>query len=158
MSRDIPDFTIEEIEEFMKHEFVSFSNDDAVDLGLTAVEVISDWELNLAVDIVIGEDLVFRAKLGTTGPGNDQWLAGKARVARMFGEPSLLVRLRHEADGGDFTDRDDVDHETHKAHGGSIPIFVAGELVATITMSGEPDRIDHEAAAEAIRRYLDASD
>lgn len=155
MSRDIPDFTIEQIEEFMKHEFLSFTNDDAVDLGLTAVGVITDWELNLAVDIVIGEDLVFRAKLGNTGPGNDQWLAGKARVARMFGEPSLLVRLRHEVDGGDFTDRDDVDHETHKAHGGSIPIFVAGELVATITMSGEPDRIDHEAASEAIRRYFD---
>ncbi len=155
MSRDIPEFTIEEIEDFMKHEFLSFTNDDAVDLGLTAVEVISDWELNLAVDIVIGDDLVFRAKLGDTGPGNDSWLAGKAAVARRFGEPSLLVRLRHEVDGGDFTDRDDIDHETHKAHGGSIPIFVAGTLVGTITMSGEPDRIDHEAAAEAIRRYFD---
>lgn len=154
MSRDIPDFTIEEIEQFMRHEFLSFTNDDAVDLGLTAVEVISEWELNLAVDIVIGSDLVFRAKLGDTGPGNDEWLAGKAAVARMFGEPSLLVRMRHEADGRDFTDRADIDHSTHKAHGGSIPIFVGGELVATITMSGEPDRLDHEAAAEAVRRYL----
>lgn len=154
MSRDIPVFTIEEIEEFMKHDFPSFTNDDAVDLGLTAVEVISEWELNLAVDIVVGEDLVFRAKLGSSGPGNDPWLAAKARVARKFGEPSLLVRLRHEVDGGDFTDRDDIDHELFKAHGGSIPIFVAGELVGTITMSGEPDRIDHEAAAEAVRRYL----
>lgn len=156
MSRDIPTYTIAEIEQFMEHEFISFSNDDAVDLGLTAVEVISEWELNLAVDIVIGDDLVFRAKLGETGPENDPWLAGKAAVARKFGEPSLLVRLRHEADGGAFTDRTDIDHDTHKAHGGSIPIFVAGELVATITMSGEPDRIDHEAAAEAVRRYLDS--
>jgi len=154
MSREIPDYTIHDLEEFMKHDFPSFTNDDAVDLGLTAVEVISEWELNLAVDIVIGDDLVFRAKLGQTGLGNDPWLAGKAAVARHFGEPSLLVRLRHEAAGEVFTDRDDIDHETHKAHGGSIPIFVAGELVATITMSGEPDRIDHEAAAEAIRRYL----
>lgn len=157
MSREIPVFTIEDIEEFMKHEFLSFTNDDAVDLGLTAVEVISDWELNLAVDIVIGDDLVFRAKLGDTGPGNDPWLAGKAAVARKFGEPSLLVKLRHKVDGGDFTNRDDIDHDTYKAHGGSIPIFVSGELVATITMSGEPDRIDHEAAAEAIRRYLSNS-
>ena len=137
----------------MEHEFESFTNDDAVDLGLTAVEVIIDWELNLAVDIVIGTDFVFRAKLGTTGPGNDPWLAGKAAVVREFGEPSLLVKLRHEAAGTLFTDLD-LDHDVLKAHGGSIPIRVRGELVGTITMSGEPDAIDHEAAAEAITRYL----
>lgn len=153
MSRPTPEFTIADIEAFMEHEFESFTNDDAVDLGLTAVEVIIDWELNLAVDIIIGTDLVFRAKLGTTGQGNDAWLAGKAAVVRGFGEPSLLVKLRHEAAGTVFTDLD-LDHDTLKAHGGSIPIRVRGELVGTITMSGEPDTIDHEAAAEAITRYL----
>ncbi len=153
MTRQTPEFSIADIEAFMNHEFVSFTNDDAVDLGLTAVEVIIDWELNLAVDIIIGTDLVFRAKLGTTGPGNDPWLAGKAAVAREFGEPSLLVKLRHESAGTDFTDLP-LDHSVLKAHGGSIPIRVGGELVGTITMSGEPDAIDHEAAAEAITRYL----
>lgn len=155
MTHPTPEFSIADIEAFMAHEFVSFTNDDAVDLGLTAVEVIIDWELNLAVDIVIGTDLVFRAKLGTTGPENDPWLAGKAAVVRQFGEPSLLVKLRHEAAGTKFTDLA-LDHSALKAHGGSIPIRVGGELVGTITMSGEPDSIDHEAAAEAIRRYLDA--
>ena len=153
MPRQKPEYSIEDIEEFMKHEFLSFGNDDAVDLGLTAVEVITEWELNLAVDIVLGGDLVFRAKLGTTGPDNDPWLAGKAAVAIYFGEPSLLVRRRHEAAGIEFTDLD-FDHSTFKAHGGSIPIRVGSEFVGTITMSGEPDVIDHEAAAETIRRYL----
>jgi uncharacterized protein (UPF0303 family) len=153
MSHPIPEFSIADIEAFMQHEFESFTNDDAVDLGLTAVEVIIDWELNLAVDIIVGTDLVFRAKLGTTGPDNDPWLAGKAAVVREFGEPSLLVKLRHEAAGTQFTDLA-LDHSVLKAHGGSIPIRVAGEVVGTITMSGEPDTIDHEAAAEAITRYL----
>ncbi len=153
MTRATPEFSIADIEAFMNHEFASFTNDDAVDLGLTAVEVIIDWELNLAVDIIIGTDLVFRAKHGTTGPGNDPWLAGKAAVVREFGEPSLLVKLRHEAAGTEFTDLP-LDHSVLKAHGGSIPIRVGGELVGTITMSGEPDAIDHEAAAEAISRYL----
>ncbi len=155
MTHPNPEFSIADIEAFMNHEFESFTNDDAVDLGLTAVEVIIDWELNLAVDIVIGADLVFRAKLGTTGPDNDPWLAGKAAVVREFGEPSLLVKLRHEAAGTKFTDLV-LDHALLKAHGGSIPIRVGGEIVGTITMSGEPDAIDHEAAAEAITRYLNA--
>lgn len=35
-----------------------------------------------------------------------------------------------------------------------IVLRVAGDIVGTITTSGEPDRIDHETSAEAIRRYL----
>jgi uncharacterized protein (UPF0303 family) len=35
-----------------------------------------------------------------------------------------------------------------------VPIRVKGEMVGTITMSGEPDSIDHETAVAAIERYL----
>ena len=76
-------------------------------------------------------------------------------MAERFGEPSLLVRRRHEAAGTPFADRTDIDHDLFRAHGGSVPIFVDGEVVGTITMSGEPDVVDHAVAAEAIRRYRD---
>ena len=155
MSRPIPDYTIAELEKLRSLDFPSLSNDDAVALGLVAVQVIREWGLNLAVDIVIGDDLVFRAKLGTSGPDNDPWLAGKAAVAKHFGEPSLLVGVRHREAGTEFTDLD-LDHSVMKAHGGSIPLRVKGEVVGTITMSGEPQAVDHEAAAEAIDRYLGA--
>ena len=154
MSRPIPTYTAADLAYLTEIDFDSFTNDDAVDLGLTAVEVISEWDLNLAVDIVLSGDLVFRAKLGTTGPGNDPWLRMKAATATRFGEPSLLVRRRHEEAGTPFEDRDDVDHDAFKAHGGSIPLKVNGEVVGTITVSGEPDAIDHEVAAEALRRFL----
>lgn len=131
----------------------SFTTDDAVDLGLIAVEVIREWDVSLAVDIVLHGDLVFRAKLKETGAGNDPWLAGKAAVVRHFNEPSLLVKLRHEEAGTPFTDLD-LDHDVLKAHGGSMPIRVHGEVVGTITTSGEPDVVDHEATSEAVRRYL----
>ncbi|MFW8745080.1 heme-binding protein [Mesorhizobium japonicum] len=132
----------------------TFTNDEAVDLGLVAVQTIRDAGKNLAVRIVLGDDVPFVAKLGRTGPGNDPWLAGKAAVVARFGEPSLRVRRTHEEAGTPFDQRDDVDHATHKAHGGSIPIRVAGELVGSITMSGEPDVVDHQVCAEAVRRYL----
>ncbi|PJJ72147.1 uncharacterized protein (UPF0303 family) [Diaminobutyricimonas aerilata] len=151
---ELPVYTAADLEfEFADLRFPSMSNDEAVDLGLEAVGVIDERELNLAVDIVLGGDLVFRAKLGKTGPENDRWLAGKAAVARMFGVPSLLVRRRHEEAGTPFTDLD-IDHETHKAHGGSVPIIVGDVVVGTITVSGEPDVIDHATAVEAIRRFL----
>ena len=151
---ELPVFTVADLEAVPRFDRPSFDNDDAVALGLVAVEVIRHHGANLAVRITLRGDAVFVAKLGTTGPDNDAWLAGKAAVAEKFGEPSLLVRRRHEEAGTPFAERTDVDHDTFRAHGGAVPIFVDGEVVGTITMSGEPDVVDHALVAETIRRYL----
>ncbi|HEY5320121.1 MAG TPA: heme-binding protein [Galbitalea sp.] len=153
MSRAKREYTVEDLERAGRIELPHFTKEDAFELGTIAAGVIREWGVNLAVDIVIGEDLVYRAKLGTTGKGNDEWLAGKAAVARHFGDSSLLVRLRQEQTGVPFTNLD-LDHSSMKAHGGSIPLRVDGEIIGTITMSGEPDVVDHETVAEAVTRYL----
>lgn len=151
---DLPVYTAADVKAQPTIDLPSFDNDDAVDLGLIAVQVIREQGVSLAVRIVLRGDVVFQAKLKSTGVGNDPWLAGKAAVVERFGEPSLLVKLRHQEAGTPFEDRADVDHETLKAHGGSSPIRVDGELVGSITTSGEPDVVDHAATAEAVRRYL----
>jgi uncharacterized protein (UPF0303 family) len=151
---DLPTFTAAEVEAQPTIDLPSFDNDDAVDLGLIAVEVIREQNVSLAVRILLRGDVVFQAKLKKTGPGNDPWLAGKAAVVDRFGEPSLLVKLRHQEAGTPFEDRTDVDHELLKAHGGSSPIRVNGEVVGSITTSGEPDVVDHAVVAEAVVRYL----
>jgi uncharacterized protein (UPF0303 family) len=43
--------------------------------------------------------------------------------------------------------------EEYKFWGGSIPIFVEGELSGTISASGEEDVVDHETIAEALSRF-----
>jgi len=151
---DLPVFTAADVAAQPVIDLPEFTNDDAVDLGLIAVALIRERSLSLAVRIVLRDDVVFLAKLAQTGAGNDEWLAGKAAVVARFDEPSLLVRRRHEEAGTPFEERDDVDHDTHKAHGGSMPIRVAGELVGTITTSGEPDVVDHDVTSEAVRRFL----
>jgi len=153
---DLPVFTAADVAAQPSIDLPGFTNDDAVELGLIAVEVIRERNLNLAVRIVLRGDTVFQAKLGGTGPGNDPWLAGKAALVEKFGEPSLLVKLRHQEAGTPFEERTDVDHDVLKAHGGSMPIRVNGDVVGTITTSGEPDVVDHATTAEAVRRYLAA--
>jgi uncharacterized protein (UPF0303 family) len=152
MTHAVPEYTLEYLEAAGRIELDHFTNDDAFELGSIAASVIREWQVNLSVDIVVGDYLAYRARLGTTGIGNDPWLAGKAAVVNHYGDSSLLVKLRQEATGVPFTDLPH-DHEVMRAHGGSIPIYVNGELAATITMSGEPDVVDHEAASEALRRY-----
>jgi uncharacterized protein (UPF0303 family) len=153
---DLPVYTAADVAAQRTIDVPSFDNDDAVQLGLFALEVIRERDLNLAVRVVLRGDLVFQAKLKATGPGNDPWLAGKAAVAEKFGEPSLLVKLRDLEAGTPFEQRADIDHDALKAHGGSIPIRVDGEVVGTITTSGEPDVVDHQTAAEAVSRFLAA--
>src|ERR1700712_1363567 len=116
MPAELPEFTLEDLEAVPRADLAHFTKEDAYDLGTIAVAVIKELDVNLAVDIVIDDDLVFRAKLGTTGKGNDQWLAGKAAATRHFGAPSLLVKRRQEATGVPFEDLD-LDHEKLKAHG-----------------------------------------
>lgn len=146
---DLPVYSAADLETGPVLDVSEFTNDDAVRLGELAIAVIREHGWNLAVRIVLRGDVVFQAKLGTTGPGNDEWLAGKAAVVERFREPSLLVRRRHEEAGTPF-----ADDETFRAHGGSMPILVRGDLVGTITTSGEPDVIDHTATSEAVARFL----
>lgn len=153
MSHVEPSYTVEQLEGEEGVEFDHFTNDDAFDLGTITAGVIREWDLKLAVDIVIDGHHVYRAKLKNSDRGSDAWLSKKAAVAREFGASSLLVRYRHDAEGTRFADRD-VDHELYAAYGGAIPIRVNGAIVGTITTSGEADVVDHEVAMEGIRRYL----
>jgi uncharacterized protein (UPF0303 family) len=154
MTHKIPEYTLEQLEADGRIELDHFTNEDASELGTLAAVVTQEWGLSLGVDIVIGDYLVYRVRLGETGIGNDPWLAGKAAVASHFGDSSLLVKLRQESTGVPFTDLP-LDHTVMKAHGGSFPIYVDGAIVGTFTMSGEPDVVDHEVAAEALRRYVE---
>lgn len=150
----LPTFTVADLEAEPLLDLPAFTQDDAVDLGLLAVAVIRERGANLAVRVELHGETVFLAMTGATGAGNLPWLEGKARVVHRFGESSLLVRRRHEAAGTPFEERTDVEHDVLKAHGGSVPLRVAGAVVGTLTTSGEPDVVDHAVASETIRRYL----
>lgn len=151
---ELPVFSVADLEAEPQLDLPAFTQDDAVDLGLQAVAVVRERGANLAVRVELGGETVFLAMTGSTGHGNLPWLEGKARVVHRLGEPSLLVRRRHEAAGTPFAERPDVDHDRFKAHGGSVPLRVGGKVVGTLTTSGEPDVVDHAVAAEAVRRYL----
>jgi uncharacterized protein (UPF0303 family) len=148
MPHPLPEYTIADLEAIEPLELPRLTRDDAVELGMIAVGVIREWQLNLCVNVVVGDVLVFSVKLGNTDRGNDEWLSGKAEAVRAHGESSLMLRRRREAAG-----ETELEAGTMKFHGGCVPLFVAGQLAGTITMSGEKDVVDHEASVEAVHRY-----
>jgi uncharacterized protein (UPF0303 family) len=150
---DLPEYNIEQLEAQEQLAFASMTNEDAVALGEVAIEVIRETGLSLCVEILVGGDTLFLAKLGSTGAGNNEWLRRKAASVRHFGQSSMLLRRQLERDNQMLDELSD-DHEALAAHGGAVPIRVGGEIVGTITMSGEPDWVDHAAAIATIERYL----
>jgi uncharacterized protein (UPF0303 family) len=152
MTNELPVYSLGDLEAEQAFAVSEFSVDDALRLGMLGVEVITERALDLAVEIVLDGHLTFRAMTGTTGAANVEWLDGKSAVALHYGVPSLLVRRRFEAAGRTVAD-DGLD-DSYRAHGGSIPIIVAGVVRGTITMSGEPDVLDHAAARETVTRFL----
>ena len=149
MTHAVPDYTLEQLEAEPRAELDSFSRDDAVRLGEITVGIIREWGVNLSVDVHIGDELAYRAQLGTTGQGNADVIVGKRLVVKHFGHSSLLARFKKEADPSVAEGLG----EEYRFWGGSIPIFVGGELYATLSASGEPDAVDHEVIAAALARF-----
>jgi uncharacterized protein (UPF0303 family) len=135
--------------------FASFDNDDAWVLGNLVLSIAQARDLAIVVSIRRGGQLLFHyARPGTT-PDNDAWVARKSRVAERFHESSFLIRQRCAADGRTFEERSRLDPDEYAAHGGAVPIRVAGVgVVGSLTVSGLPDYQDHEVACEAIETYL----
>ncbi|CAH0177298.1 hypothetical protein SRABI26_01341 [Arthrobacter sp. Bi26] len=136
-------------------QFASFSKDDALDLGLLLVELGRQRSLPIAVDITKGEQVLFHAALDGATPDNERWINAKKRTAMRYEVPSLLVGLRARAAGGMIEDNAWWDQTEFAAHGGAFPIYVRGTgAVAVVTVSGLPQKADHELVVEALRMVL----
>ena len=134
--------------------FASFDLNDAWRLGSAAVEIILEKGYSLSVQIVLAGRTVFKAALNGVSQDTEAWLVGKAAAALLFESSSMRVRLRKDADPSVI---DGIDQDLYRTHGGSVPIRVTGTgIVGTITVSGEPDVVDHAVAMEALRRVCGA--
>jgi len=136
-------------------QFVSFGKDDALDLGLLLVELGRKRSLPIAIDISKAEQVLFHAALDGATPDNEIWIKAKKRTALRYEVPSLLVGLRARAAGGRIEDNAWFDQRVFAAHGGAFPIYVRGTgAVAAVTVSGLPQKADHELVVEALSEIL----
>ncbi|WP_445155927.1 heme-degrading domain-containing protein [Arthrobacter sp. Hor0625] len=136
-------------------QFQSFSKDDALDLGLRLVELGRQRSHPIAIDITKGEQVLFHAALEGATPDNERWIRAKYRTAVRYEVPSLLVGLRARAAGRRIEDDPWFDPQEFAAHGGSFPIYLRGTgMIGAVTVSGLPQKADHELVVEALAEIL----
>jgi uncharacterized protein (UPF0303 family) len=96
------------------------------------------------------QPLFYTALSGTT-PDNARWVERKSNVVARFHRSSYAIGLTLEQNNRTFSDRYNLPDADYAPHGGSFPIHVAGAgIIGSVTVSGLPQRDDHNLVVEAL--------
>jgi uncharacterized protein (UPF0303 family) len=102
-----------------------------------------------------GQPLFYTALEGST-PDNVEWVRRKINVVARFHRSSYAVGLKLKAKNETLTEEQGLPLADYATHGGCFPLTVAGAgVVGCATVSGLPQRADHELVVEALCGLLE---
>lgn len=130
--------------------FSEFSEEAAWRIGWRLRSMATDRGLSIVIDVRrIGQPLFYTALPGTTSD-NPEWVRRKSNVVFRFHRSSYAVGLDLEQKQSSIEARG-LPTADYASHGGSFPVRVQNAgLVAAVTVSGLPQRADHELVVEAL--------
>jgi len=134
--------------------FPSFDAETAWSLGNTLRALAVARNAAVVIDIRRFGDphqQLFYTALAGTNPDNARWVARKAKVVARFHRSSYAAGLYLAEQGLTFEQKYSLPDADYATHGGAFPITVAGTgIVGCVTVSGLPQRADHELAVEGL--------
>ncbi len=122
----------------------------AWEIGTRLRTLAEERSLPIVVDVRrFGQPLFYTALKGTT-PDNVSWVQRKSNVVARFHRSSYGVGLTMKSKNDSLEARGLAINE-YASHGGSFPLAVKGAgIVGSVTVSGLPQRADHELVVEAL--------
>ena len=140
--------------------FSRFDERDAWKLGSTLYEMALERGLGIVIDVrrpghaLFGQQLFYAALPGTT-PDHPDWIRRKSNLTLRFHRSSYAIGLEMLEKKSSVAERYGLALADYASHGGSVPIRVeAAGVVGAVTVSGLPQRADHELAIEALCRLI----
>lgn len=132
-------------------QFASFDERTAWRLGTTLHALATARNLGIVIDVRrINQPLFYAALPGTT-PDNAEWVRRKTNVVFRFHRSSYAIGLELQEKQSNLLDRYGLPVADYVSHGGCFPVRVAQTgVVAAVTVSGLPQRADHELVVEAL--------
>jgi uncharacterized protein (UPF0303 family) len=127
-------------------------------LGVRLKEAAEAHGFAVAIDIQLhGQPLFFYAMPGTT-PDNVDWIRRKRNVVLRFQRSSYAVGLYLQKQQTTLEKNIGVDARDYAPHGGCFPLKLIGTgCIGTVTVSGLPQRQDHELVVEVLAALLGQS-
>jgi len=132
----------------------SLTNNDAIAIGQIAVTLGSQRKLPIAIEVRIGEWIVFHASLEGSKPENDWWINRKVAVVMLNHHSTMFERVSAEERGVDWHKENDVTDATHAIHGGALPLKTEVGFKGILIISGLPQVEDHLLAVEVLTEFL----
>jgi uncharacterized protein (UPF0303 family) len=128
---------------------------DALELGSIASSFGVSRHLPIAIEVRIGDWIVYHASLPGSKPENDWWIARKARVVMLKHHSTLYERVSAEERGVDWHKENNLLDETHAIHGGGLPLITRDKgFVGVLLISGLPQVEDHLLGVEVLTEFL----
>jgi uncharacterized protein (UPF0303 family) len=127
----------------------------AWELGVRLRTMSDERGLAVVIDVRrFGQPLFYSAMDGTT-PDNVEWVRRKSNVVARFHRSSYAVGLKLKAKNETLTEQQGLPLADYATHGGSFPLAVAeADVIGSVTVSGLPQRADHELVVEALCAML----
>jgi len=123
----------------------------AWELGFRLQSMAAERKLPVVIDIRRFGQPLFYAALEGTNPDNAEWVRRKSNVVARFHTSSYAVGLKLKQKNETLTEQQGLPLADYATHGGSFPISVKGVgVIGSVTVSGLPQRADHELVVEAI--------
>ncbi|MDR3792974.1 MAG: heme-degrading domain-containing protein [Terracidiphilus sp.] len=150
VKEDLEQVVVQERELRFKH----FDAQVAWELGTRLRTLAVKREDAIVIDVRrFGQPLFYAALEGTT-PDNVEWVRRKNNIVSRYHRSSYGMGLQMKLKGETLEQRGHSVAD-FAAHGGAFPIVVEGAgIVGSVTVSGLPQRRDHELVIEALCSLL----
>jgi uncharacterized protein (UPF0303 family) len=128
----------------------------AWDLGSRLRAMATERKLAVVIDVRrFGQPLFYAAMNGTT-PDNVEWVRRKNNVVARFHCSSYAIGLKEKIKNETLLESQGLPVADYATHGGAFPLAVEGAgVVGSATVSGLPQRSDHELVVEVLCALLD---
>jgi len=131
------------------------SQKSAIEIGEIAKSLGTQRSLPIAVEVRVGDWIVYHASLPGSTPENDWWIGRKARVVKLKKHSSMFERVLAEEQGIDWHKENNLLDETHAIHGGGLPLITKEDgCVGVLIISGLPQVDDHQLGVEVLTEFL----
>lgn len=123
----------------------------AWELGSRLRALAAERGLAVVIDVRRFGQPLFYAAMDETTPDNVEWVRRKSNVVARFHSSSYIAGLKEKQKNQTLTETQGLPVADYATHGGSFPLRVeGGGIVGSATVSGLPQRADHELVIEAL--------
>ena len=128
---------------------------DGIEIGEIAKSLAVLRMLPIAIEVRLGDWIIYHVSLPGSTPENDLWLSRKARTVMLKNHSTMYERVSAEERSVDWYKENALLDETHAIHGGGLPLITKNEgFVGVLLISGLPQVEDHLLGVEVLTEFL----